>query len=231
MGLVLKPGYGFSLYGSYIEALEQGATAPDEAVNRGESLPPAVAEQKEVGVKWDGGVIGVTAALFEITRPAAILGADEVFREDGEQRSRGLELETFGEPLPGLRLLGGLALLDAELRSTEGGVNDGNEVPGAPDYVVKLSAEYDLPYVEGLTVNGLVIRVGEQQGDNANTVTLAPWTRVDLGLRYRLGDRLTLRGRVENIFDEDYWETAESFDGNYAIGAPRTFIISGTVSF
>ena len=231
VGLVIKPGLGLSFYGSYIEALEQGATAPQEAVNRGQALPPAVAKQTEIGVKWDGGNVGVTAALFEITRPSAILDADDVFREDGEQRSRGLELETFGEPLPGVRLLGGLALLDAELRSTEGGINDGNQVPGAPDYVVKMSAEWDLPFLEGLTVNGLVIRVGEQKGNNANTVTLAPWTRVDLGLRYQLGEHVTLRGRVENLFDEEYWETAEAFDGNYAIGAPRTFVISGTVSF
>lgn len=231
VGLVVKPGLGLSFYGSYIEALEQGATAPDEAVNQGESLPPAVAEQTEVGVKWDGGNVGVTLALFEITRPAAILGTDDVFREDGEQRSRGLELETFGEPLPGLRLLGGIALLDAELRSTEGGTNDGNEVPGSPDYVAKLGAEWDVPFADGLALTGLAIHAGEQKGDNANTATLDDWTRLDVGARYAIGKRLTLRARVENVLDEDYWETAEAFDGNYSLGVSRTFILSGSVRF
>lgn len=231
VGLVVKPGLGLSLYGSYIEALEQGATAPDEAVNRNEALPPAVAEQKEVGVKWDGRRFAVTAALFEITRPAALLGEDDVFREDGEQRSRGFELETFGEPLPGLRLLGGLALLDAELRATEGGANDGNEVPGSPDHAVKLGAEWDTPFADGLTLVGHVIHAGEQKGDNANTVELDGWTRLDLGTRWAVTDGLTLRARVENVLDEEYWETAEAFDGNYSLGAPRTLVFSGTVRF
>jgi iron complex outermembrane receptor protein len=155
-----------------------------------------------------------------------------VFREDGEQRSRGFELETFGEPLAGLRLLGGLALLDAELRETEGGgLNDGNGVPGSPDYVVKLGAEWDTPVVNGLTLVGHVIRAGEQKGNNANTVELGAWTRLDLGARYAVAEGLTLRARVENVLDEEYWETAEAFDGNYSLGAPRTFILSGTVSF
>lgn len=230
VGLVVKPGLGLSFYGNYIQGLEPGDTAPPGAANAGQSLPPRVSTQKEVGVKWDGGRIGLTAALFEITRPLSILGSDNVFRDDGEQRSRGLELATFGEPLPGLRLLGGVTFLNAEQVKTQGGVNDGNEVPGAPDYVVKMSAEWDVPLVDGLTLSGLVIRQGSQAANNANTNRLEGWTRLDLGTRYAVTDRLTLRARVTNVLDQEYWEASDR-GIYYSIGAPRTFIVSGSVTF
>ena len=41
-GLLVKPWDFASLYGNYIEALEQGRTAPRGTVNEGEIFPPSV---------------------------------------------------------------------------------------------------------------------------------------------------------------------------------------------
>jgi len=44
---------------------------------------------------------------------------------------------------------------------------------------------------------------------------------------------LTLRARVENVADADYWASAGGFPGSsyLTVGAPRTVMLSGTYEF
>ena len=58
---------------------------------------------------------------------------NRVFGVFGEQRNRGLELSVFGNPVRGLRVLGGLTLIDAEQRVTAGGINQGKDAIGVPE--------------------------------------------------------------------------------------------------
>mgnify|MGYP000052925213 CR=1 FL=1 len=59
--------------------------------------------------------------------------------------------------------------------------------------------------------------------------------RLDLGVRYltEVGGRLlTLRARVDNVFDKFYWRDVTQQLGGYLLpGAPRTFRISGQFDF
>ena len=73
----------------------------------------------------------MSAALFSTAQPSAFV-QDRRFGVFGEQRNRGLELSVFGTPARGLRLLGGLTLLDAEQRRTAGGLNEGKDAIGVP---------------------------------------------------------------------------------------------------
>ncbi|KSV62133.1 hypothetical protein N183_10020 [Sinorhizobium sp. Sb3] len=50
----------------------------------------------------------------------------------GLQVNRGLELSALGEPMDGLRLLGGITFMDVELAKTQGGLHDGKSVTGVP---------------------------------------------------------------------------------------------------
>ena len=93
-----------------------------------------------------------------------------------------------------------------------------------------------MPTVAGLTVDGRVVFTGEQYANAANTTQIDSWTRLDLGVRYpvSLGDTaVTLRGRLENVTDEDYWASTGGFPGfNYMVlGMPRTVVVSATVNF
>ena len=45
VGLVVKPWSNVSLYGNYIEGLQQGQTAPATAANADETFPPYVTKQ------------------------------------------------------------------------------------------------------------------------------------------------------------------------------------------
>jgi iron complex outermembrane receptor protein len=237
-GIVYKPMKNLSLYANYAEALQQGPTASGASVvplNQGQVFAPYTSRQKEVGVKYDSGKLGMSAALFTTAQPMGYV-ENRVFGIFGEQRNRGLELSVFGMPMRGLRVLGGLTLLDAEQRRSAGGVNQGKDAIGVPGTQLNLGTEWDVPGVAGLSLNARALYTATQYADAANTQQLPSWTRFDLGANYltRFMDRdLTLRARVDNAFDRNYWASAGGYPGAgyLVLGAPRTVSVSATVDF
>ncbi|AWN47587.1 TonB-dependent siderophore receptor [Methylobacterium terrae] len=233
---VFRPTDALSFYGNYIEALEPGPAPPVTAINANEVFPPVVSRQQEIGVKYDLGTLALTASLFEIAQPNAFTDpGTNRFSVSGLQRNRGLELSAFGEPLPGVRLIGGVTFLDGRLVDTVGRRFDGNVAPGVPDVAFNLYGEVDLPpwLAPGLTLTGRAIYTSSQYYDQANTQRVPDWTRFDAGLRYTFagasGKPVTVRAIVENVFDNAYWASAAR--GFLAVGAPRTVIVSATVDF
>lgn len=235
-GIVYKPMQGVSVYANYSEALQKGPVAfGTDIVNQGEVFAPFVSRQKELGVKYDGGRLGMTAAVFSTAQPSAYV-QDRRFGVFGEQRNRGLELSVFGTPARGLRLLGGLTLLEAEQRETAGGLNQGKDVIGVPGTQLNLGAEWEVPGVPGLSFNARALHTSTQYADAANTQKLPSWSRLDIGANYamRFLDRdLTLRARIDNLTDRNYWASAGGYPGfGYLVqGAPRTVVVSATVDF
>ncbi|SDG82536.1 MULTISPECIES: TonB-dependent siderophore receptor [unclassified Duganella] len=235
-GIVYRPVKAVSLYANYIEGLQQGPTASGAEIdNTGEIFAPYVARQKEIGVKYEVGTLGATAALFRTNQPAAYVenGHFGVF---GEQRNQGLELTVYGMPVRGLRLLGGLTLLDATQREVQDARNNGKDVIGVPDTQLNLGADWDVPGMHGLSINARTVYTSSQYADAANTQKLSSWTRLDLGASYatRILDRdVTFRARVDNVTDKSYWASAGGYpNSNYLImGAPRTVSVSATVGF
>lgn len=233
--LVIQPFANLSFYGNYIEALEVGPTNPGiVGTNTDQVFPPVVTRQKEVGAKYDFGTVAVTAALFEIEQPNAITEGGR-FNVNGLQRNRGIEFNVFGEPIPGVRVLGGITFIDAQLVRTAGGRFDGQAAPGVPDTAFNLYAEYDLPpwLATGLTLTGRAIYTSSMFYNQANTQSVPDWTRFDAGLRYTTegvnGKPVVIRATVENLLDDSYWASAAR--GFLAVGAPRTFIVSASVDF
>jgi iron complex outermembrane receptor protein len=236
VGLVVKPWENVSLYANYVEGLSIGDTAPTTAVNAGETLAPYRSRQIEIGTKIDLGRLAVTVSAFQIEKPFGQLetrGSDLVFVEGGEQRNRGLEFNVFGEVTPGVRLLGGLTLLESKLTKTNSAATLGNTPIGVPSVQFNLGAEWDTPFLQGLTLAANVIHTGRQYVDTANTQEIPSWTRLDLGARYHteIQDRpVTFRAAIENVFDNDYWAGVASY-GTLAQGAPLTVKLSMTTDF
>lgn len=230
VGVVYRPWRQTAFYANYIEGLTQGPTAEGAGVvNAGQIFPPGKTRQLEAGVKVEHGRIAGSLSVFQISQPSGRVNpATMMFDVDGEQRNRGMEVNVFGEAARGVRLLGGIMLLDAELTKTADGLDDGNRAPGA-EVNLNLGAEWDTPFMSGLTLSGLFAYTGSSYIDSANTQKIPSWKRVDVGARYafRAGERpVVLRANVENLFDEAYWRDAYLYRG-----APRTFLLSASVDF
>lgn len=241
LAVVYKATDQISVYANYAEALIPGQTAPlntpggTQITNPGEVLEPFTGEQTEVGVKYDGGRFGGSISLFRTQQQSAFIENNR-FGANGEQRNQGLEISVFGEPVDGLRVLGGWTFLDAELTRTATPALEGKTAIGSPRTQGNLNVEWDVPQLQGLTVEGRVVYTGEQEVNAENTVQLDSWTRFDAGVRYAFevsGRELTARARVVNIADEDQWVAVGGYPGaNYlTLGAPRTLSISVSAAF
>lgn len=235
VGAVFHATERLSVYGNYVEALVEGGVAPAAALNAGEVFPPFVGEQIEAGVKYDFGRFAATASVFQIKQESGFTDpVSRLFSADGEQTNQGIELTLFGELFDGVRLLGGVTFLDAELTRNASAALDGNAVPGVPEVAVNLYGEYDLfALVEGLTLTGRAIYTDSTFYDRANLQEVDSWTRFDVGARYAFegfnGKPAEIRANIENVADENYW--ASSARGFLAAGAPRTFTVSASFDF
>ena len=80
-----------SHYASYVEALEQGATAPNTAPNAGEVFDPLVSKQYETGIKVDYDNWSANLAIFKLQKGLTHEDENDVFSQDGEAHYEGLE--------------------------------------------------------------------------------------------------------------------------------------------
>ncbi len=232
-GLLVKPWSKVSLYANYIEGLGQGPTAPAGTVNAGQVFAPFVSRQIEAGTKVDLGRVTATLGVFQITRPNGQTDpVSRVYGVDGEQRNRGVELNAFGAPIDGVRLLAGVMAIQGRQTSTAGGINDGRTAVGVPDFQLNLGAEWDPSFAPGLTVSGRLLYTSSQYLDAANTQRIPGWTRVDIGARYSFtpwNTPVTVRATVQNLFDDNYW--ASTANSRLVLGAPRTVLVSTSFNF
>ncbi|WFU19401.1 TonB-dependent siderophore receptor [Bradyrhizobium sp. CB3481] len=232
VGLVVRPLENVSLYANYIEGLSRGDIAPSQpnVSNGSELLPPHIAKQYEAGIKVDFGRIATTFSAFEISKGSGELVAGRA-AATAETQVRGLEFNVFGELRPDVRILGGVSLLDGTLTKSAIATRVGNTPIGVPNVQANIGAEWDLPWVSGLTLNGAVIYTGRQFVDADNKQPIPDWTRLDLGARYTTainGRKTVFRANVQNVTGENYWSSVASF-GTFFLGAPRTYLLSMTV--
>lgn len=233
-GVVFKASKEVSVYATYIEGLVKGDNAPASTAsqpvgNAGQVFKPYQSKQTELGVKLDTGRLGGTLSVFETRKPVySVDTTTNVFGQTGEQRNRGVELSAFGEPIRGFRVLGGMTFLDTDVA--------GNDAIGAPKTQFTLGAEWDVPGIRNLTLNGRVVQTSKQYADAANLQQVPSWARLDVGARYivDLGNQqVTIRARIDNLLDRNYWASAGGYPGAgyLTVGAPRTFVLSGSINF
>jgi iron complex outermembrane receptor protein len=239
-GLVAKLGTGVSLYANYIEGLVQGDTAPNTFIdpisgavkpvaNAGAVFKPYATKQEEIGAKYDAGRFGATASVFLSSKPvSAVDTASAVYTVTDHQRNRGAEFSFYGEAAPGVRILGGGSFLHTEVA--------GKDAIGAPHAQYNLGVEWDMALLHGLTVDARLVETDAQYADAANLQRVPGWSRFDVGARYAFNlaqHVITVRGRVDNVTDRNDWVSAGGYPGAgyLVLGAPRTFVVSGTFAF
>lgn len=235
LGLVYAFEKNTSVYYNYTAGLTAGGVAGASYANKGETFAPQKSVQNEVGIKKDWGTLITQAAIYEIKKPSQIdvnRNGLNYYTYGGEQRNRGLELTAYGEIRRGLRLMTSAAYMEAILTRTADGTSQGKDARGVPESTYNLGLDWDTPWVPAFSLNGRVIHTSSMYYDNANTLRMPAWTRVDLGARYATelaGTPVVLRASVENVSDEAYWVTDSS--GYVSVGAPRTYMVSATFDF
>ncbi|MEB0047051.1 MULTISPECIES: TonB-dependent siderophore receptor [unclassified Pseudomonas] len=241
-GIVFKPWQHVSLYANRIEGLAQGPTSPTSAggrvvTNGNEVYAPARSKQIEAGVKVDMGTYGASLGVYRIEQPSdgyplITSNTTAVYVREGEQVNKGVELNVFGEPVSGLRLISGLTLMNTELKNTQNAANDGNRAIGVPSFQFNAGVDWDVPGLQGVALTGRMLRTGGQYADAANNLSLPTWNRFDAGARYafKVSQKdVTLRLGVDNLSNEKYWESA--LGGYLTQGEPRVAKLSGTIDF
>lgn len=228
ISLIYKPLPWLTTYASYIEGLQAGGIAPSTALNAGQALAPQVSEQYEVGVKASLGDTLLTLALFNIDKPNSYTNNAGLYAQDGRQENNGLELGITGKVLPELTLVGGITLLDPEVKKTANAAHEGNKPTNVASQLAKLYAEYEIAALPGLALTGGAFHTGKQYSDEANRHSLPSFTTFDAGARYRMpvaDNQLTLRANLSNLADKEYWLSS------HYLGAPRTLTFSAQLEF
>ena len=235
VGLVYQPFRPTSVYFNWSNSFEPQFFSP---VSGGRQIPPETGVQYEIGARQEvfGGRLRADAAVYQITKQN-VLNPDPVNPflsvPSGEQRSRGVELNLVGSPLPGWQIVGTYAYTDARVtEDNRAGVVD-NRLVGSPLESGGVWSRYEFPdgALRGLGFGAGVYLFGPREATLPNTFDLPGFTRVDLELSYRLWhDHLRVQFIVKNLTDKKYFEANDqAYQFNPA--APRTFLGTVAVGF
>jgi iron complex outermembrane receptor protein len=225
VSLIYKPTPKLSVYGTYVEGLEEGGTAPLNTANAFEIMPPAQSKQVEAGAKAEvlAGLIA-QVAYFKITRPSAYTDTStNRFVLDGETEYQGVEFAAFGELTPQLSTTLSLLYLDASLQRAANTALIGNRPENTPKWSGSAFLEWKPAPLPGFAVNAGVFYVGKRAANPLNQAFIDGYATVSAGVRYEReidGRRVAAQVNVENAFAKDYWNTAGN--GLLGFGAPRT---------
>jgi iron complex outermembrane receptor protein len=234
VGLVLKPRRDLTLYANYARGLETGEYAPITANNAGTQSAPIRSTQYEIGAKADFGPdLNLGLAIFQIEKQAGFINSVNDFVLDGDFRHRGVEAIANGRPTPGLTLSAHLAYLDTSLQNVIDPTVLGKRTEGVPEWQGGLSADYAVPGVTGLSVNGAVQFVSNRAVDAQNSGFIDGYALVDGGLRYETalgGTPVAFRLIGKNLLNRYYYSSVFYARG-LEVGRPREVTASVSVRF
>jgi TonB-dependent siderophore receptor len=238
-GIVFSPAKDFSLYASAGKAF-----APPSSTVVG-PREPEESWQVEAGAKktFLGGKGLATLALYQLERTnIAIPDATGFLREQGDQRSRGVEAELVTDAGNGWFATAAYAYTDAELtRFTEQAIlgfdfstftpvygtvdRSGNRSPFAPHNLASLWVIKQLPHGLGLAAGGRY--VGKQFIAADNAYAIDDYVVLDAAAFYQKG-RVRVSLNLKNLTDAEY--EARGF-GNASVIPADPFAIYGRIAY
>jgi iron complex outermembrane receptor protein len=238
--LVLAPGPRWLAYASYVKGLEETGVAPENAVNRNETLPAARTTQFEGGIRGRMGGLTLAASGFQIQKPYFTLDAADRFTDLGEVRHRGLEASLSGAVLKRRLtfLLGGLVMAPEVVGEARALGRVGERPVGVAATVLRLDAEYQTGF-DGLSVTAAALHNGRRAAsvrpyaELGGAQLFAPgFTTLDLGLRYRFvarGHPMTTRAVLANVFDKRTWGVIQA--NSYRLNDTRRLAVFLSADF
>ena len=179
--------HDLTIYGSFVQGLEDSALAPVSAVNRNEPPPATRTWQVDGGIRWiPAQTLQLILGAFEIHKPYFNLDAANVYTQLGWVQYRGLE-GSLSFSHAGLTMLAGGVLLKPEVTRVIAEPGATGSIPLGP-VPLTLTANLDYapprwgPWAASLQWNRLSSRVATTD----NSLYLPPLATLGAGVRYRL---------------------------------------------
>lgn len=203
--LTVEPTKALTLYGSFVQGLEDAALAPTIATNPGEPPPATRTRQVDGGLRYaPGGKVSLILGAFDIDKVYFNLDTSNLYTALGTIRHHGLE-SSLNYSDDGLTVVAGGVLLrqHIERRVPEQGAT-GFAALGPVPLVLELNADYAParwhPWAGSIQWTRLSARVATTD----DQYWLPPLAMLSLGLRYESKARshpLTVRFDATNVTD------------------------------
>jgi iron complex outermembrane receptor protein len=257
VGLVYLFENGLAPYASYAESFN-----PQSGTGYGGSVfKPTEGKQYEIGIKYQppGSNSFITAAIFDLRQsnvptidpdPTHLCGNGRCNIQDGEQQSRGFELEGKASLNDNLDITAAYAYLDnrASKSNSTAQYAPVSDVGVGPAIPVKGTTTYGLPrhtasawadytfhdgQLKGFGAGAGARYVGSSWGDTANTLKVPGYTLFDAAVHYDIAnianpkDNLRLALNATNLANKEYVASCLSYSWCW-YGSQRTVQASAT---
>jgi len=222
----LALGERVTAYAGYTQGLEDSGAVPGVAANRGTILPDARTWQTDAGFRFLlTSKLKLIAGAFEIQKPYFNFDTNNVDRQLGIQRARGVELSLSGEIFPNLNvavgaLLGEVKIIGSNLAAE--GV--GTTAFGQPHTQGTINANYKFPWLPALSADITFQEFGTAPASVDDVAQNHTATVLAVGGRYRFklwGAPTTLRVQVQNATDFYIWNYG--YSPGFSQWPPRSY--------
>lgn len=209
-GLVYLSDTGLAPYISYSESFlpASGRTFDNQV------FKPETGQQFEIGLKYEPPQSNAlyTVAVFDLTKKNVSTPDPDhpgFNIQEGQTRSRGVELEAKVGLAPNLDVMASYTWNDIKVKKSTEPAIEGNRPVRAPEHLASVWVDYRMPAMgplNGLRFGGGVRYVGSSFGDRENTFKVPSATVVDAMVRYEFtpGRGLAMTLNATNLFDKDY---------------------------
>lgn len=244
VGIVYMPNENLSVFATYTNSFS--ANTGIDALTF-QSLKPSLVDQYEVGAKknfWNNAV-AVNLSLYQIsyrdfyqayidpTTNAASTDPRNLKEFVGKMRSRGVELDITGNPMPNLSIIGGISYNNSVYLDTPDHVGyiENQRLVRTPATTANASVFYTFSKgIKGLKVGATAYYIGdrlagwndtkkgsstslEARNGVSRTFELKDYTTVALSLGYEW-KKFSVQGRVGNLFDVENYNVHENYSVN-----------------
>ena len=232
-GVVFDINEYISLFTSYSEGIKGVGWS-----NYTEAPKPIESKQYEAGIKFETSAqLSGSVALFKIERKNTIVadpstgGLTSI--PNGEEESKGAELDIIWQPTANFSLLSNYTNTDAKYtKDVSSTILSGNKLAGVPEHSGRMWANYKFSdaNLKGFSLGAGIYTQSDSMLSGEDTYKVPGYSIYDakIGYVYKAYETSFV---VKNLTDKDYYERYDYNGGRVAPGIGRTYIVTFNVTF
>jgi len=237
-GLVYIPIDPVSIYFNYTKGYQpQSASIIADPERYGGPFEPMTSKSFESGVKTEffNKQLAINVAVYHIEKNNILINANDsenpdLRRQIGQQRSRGVEFDVYGQVLPNLSLTANLAINEAIITESDNEEEIGRRMPNSPKHKGGIWAKYifTLPALKGIGIGAGANYISERN-TQSDILTLPSYIIADAALYYTI-DKFRITANLNNVFNKTHWVGGYDYNRLFP-GAPRNFLVGVGYTF